>query len=124
MTEQKPTYSYAYSAAQQAEIKAIRQKYLPMEEDKMTQLRRLDAGTTRKGACTALTVGTLSALVMGLGMSCCLVWGGAWFVPGIALGLAGMGGAALAYPLYTRITQQEREKVADQILQLTDELMK
>ena len=49
------TFSYTYSAKQQAEIQAIRKKYLPREEDKLAQLRKLDEQPSRK-ACSASLV--------------------------------------------------------------------
>ena len=42
------SFEYTYSAQQQQEVEAIRQKYLPKEEDKMEQLRRLHAIPTQK----------------------------------------------------------------------------
>ena len=116
------SFTYAYSAAQQAEIRAIRQKYLPPQEDPMAQLRRLDESTTRKGTVVSLCVGVTGTLVMGTGMSLCMVW--ARFLPGILLGLLGMAGIAAAYPLYQAVTRREREKAAPEILRLTEELMK
>ena len=44
----KDTFTYTYSAKQQEEIRNIRKKYLPREEDKMEQLRRLDRGHHKK----------------------------------------------------------------------------
>jgi len=117
-------FQYTYSAKQREEVKAIREKYLPPQEDKLALLRRLDEQATRKGTLVSMTVGVVSALVMGTGMSCVMVWGGAWFVPGILIGLAGMAGVACAWPLYSRITKKEREKAAPQILKLTEELLK
>lgn len=117
-------FTYTYSAKQQAEVKAIRQKYLPREEDKMAQLRRLDASATRKGSVAALALGVISSLVMGIGMCCCMVWADKWFAPGILIGLVGIIGVAAAYPLYSRITKKQRERIAPEIIRLTDELMK
>ncbi len=120
--QEKP-FRYTYSAAERSEVESIRKKYLPREEDKMEQLRRLDASVEKKGMTISLLVGILSCLVMGLGMCCCLVWSGVWFIPGIIIGLIGIAGVALAYPVYVRITQTERERIAPEILRLTDELM-
>ena len=117
-------YTYHFSASQQAEIRAIRQKYLPPEEDRMVLLRRLDESVTRKGTAAALSLGVASTLLMGLGMSLCLVWGGSAFVPGIACGLLGMAGMGAAYPLYRCMIRRERAKLAPQILKLTEELLK
>ncbi len=118
------TFHYTYSAKQQEEVKRIRQKYIPREENKMEQLRRLDQSATQKGTVVSLIVGIFSALVLGIGMSCALVWSDTLFVPGIVIGVVGIAGVSLAYPLYTYITKKEREKIAPEILRLTDELMK
>lgn len=124
MDEKKETFQYTYSAQQQAEIKTIRDKYLPPEEDKMEQLRRLDRSVTQKGMILSLTVGILGSLILGVGMCCAMVWMGKWFVPGIIIGLAGIGILSAAYPLYSHVTKKQREKIAPEILRLTEELMK
>lgn len=118
------SFHYTYSAPQQEEIKRIREKYVSREEDKMETLRRLDESATRKGTMVSLVAGILGALVMGGGMSCIMVWGGALFVPGLILGLLGMAGVIAAWPLYQHITQKERQRIAPEILRLTDELLK
>lgn len=118
------SFCYTYSAKQQAEVQRIREKYIPKAEDKMEQLRRLDASVTQKGCTAALVVGIISALLLGIGMCCCMVWGGALIIPGIIVGVIGIIGVSLAYPLYDRITKKERARIAPEILRLTDELMK
>ena len=62
-------FQYTYSAKEQNEINDIRKKYLPKEEDKMAQLRRLDASVYRKGTVVSLVIGIIGALIMGAGMS-------------------------------------------------------
>lgn len=118
------TFAYTYSARQQEEVKRIREKYVPRELDKMEQLRRLDAGVTKKGSVASLVLGILSTLLLGVGMCCCMVWGGAWFLPGIVIGILGILGISLAYPVYNRLVQKERQRLAPEILRLTEELMK
>ena len=122
-------FEYTYSAQQQREVEAIRQKYLPKEEDKMDKLRQLHAIPTRKAQCVSLTVGILGALIMGTGMSLILTELGAALgslamILGIVVGLTGMVLVALAYPVYHRTKKREREKIAPEILRLTDELLK
>lgn len=124
MEEKNKSFTYNYSAGEQAEIKKIREKYMPKEENKMEQLRRLDESVTRPGLIVSLIVGVLSALVLGVGMCCCMVWMGNWFIPGIIIGIIGILGVAAAYPLYSHITKKQREKLAPEILRLTDELVK
>lgn len=122
--DNKETFSYSYSAKEQEEIKHIREKYLPKNEDKMEQLRRLDKSMTRPGSIAALIVGVLSSLILGVGMCCCMVWGDSLFIAGIIIGVVGIIGVCLAYPLYSLITKKQRAKIAPEIMRLTDELMK
>lgn len=124
MEENKETFSYTYSAKQQEEIERIRKKYIPPEEDKMEQLRRLDRSVTQKGTTVSLIAGILGTLLLGTGMSCAMVWAGNLFIPGIIIGLIGIAVLTAAYPLYQHITKKEREKIAPEIIRLTNELMK
>lgn len=121
---QNNTFQYTYSAKEQAEIKRIRSKYVPKEENKLEQLQRLDASATQKATMYAIGVGVVGALILGLGMSCCMVFNSSWFIPGIAIGLVGMVVVAVAYPLYSSVLKKERERIAPEILRLTDELLK
>lgn len=118
------SFEYTYSAPQQAEIKRIRQKYLPREENKMEQLRRLDRSASNKGTAASLIVGIVSTLILGGGMSCALVFADTLFIAGLILGVIGIAGMAAAYPLYIHVTKKEREKIAPEIIRLTDELLK
>lgn len=122
--DNEASFEYTYSAPEQEEVKRIRDKYLPPDEreTKLERLRRLDAGITKKGTVCSLMLGIFSSLVMGIGMCCCMVWT-ELFVYGIVIGLVGMLGVALAYPLYKSITRKERERVTPEILKLTEELL-
>lgn len=127
--ENKETFQMTYSAQQQEEVEAIRKKYAPKEEDKMAQLRALDAKATNKATVISLIVGFLGAIIMGSGMSLIMtdfgaMLGSAAFPVGLVLGVLGMGILAMAYPLYNRTLKKQRERIAPEILRLTDELMK
>lgn len=130
--ENKENFSFTYSAQQQKEVEAIRKKYLPKEENKMEQLRKLHAIPTQKAQTAALIVGILGVLIMGTGMSFTMTDLGAVLgsyrafsmVIGIAVGLVGMVPVALAYPIYNRVLKKQREKIAPEILRLSDELLK
>lgn len=127
------TFHYTYSAKEQAEVESIRKKYVaPPAEDKLTQLRRLDAGVTRKATTVSLILGVLGTLLLGSGMSLIMTDLAALLtLPtltamgiGIGLGLFGILLTCLAYPVYNRIVKNERQKIAPQILSLTDDLLK
>jgi hypothetical protein len=122
MNEQNATFQYTYSAKQQEEIRKIREKYVPKEENKLEQLRRLDESATKPGTIAALALGVVSALVLGVGMCCTMVWGDTLFLPGVVIGVLGLCGVCAAFPLYNHITKKRREKLAPEILKLTEEL--
>ena len=103
MESNKDVFQYTYSAKQQEEIEAIRKKYLPSQEDKMEQLRRLDKSATKKGTALSIAVGVAGCLLMGVGMCCSMVWMGNLFVPGIILGLLGIALVAVAHPILSLI---------------------
>ncbi|MBO5109400.1 MAG: hypothetical protein J6D21_01665 [Clostridia bacterium] len=127
-------FSYTYSAREQAELKRIRDKYTPPTEteDKMTRLRRLDAGVTKTAQTVAILIGVIGALTLGSGMSLIMtdlaeilgLYKDAAVVIGIAVGIVGGVLISLAYPIYNAIVKAKRKKLAPEILRLTDELMK
>lgn len=122
--KQGESFRFRYSAKEQEELKRIRQKYLPSEEDKMQKVRKMDAHATNKATMISILIGVIGVLILGTGMCCCMVWQGKWFIPGIAVGILGMAAIGLAYPAYQCIAKKEREKIAQEILRLTEELIK
>ena len=121
MENENKGFSYTYSAKQQEEVKRIQQKYMPQEENKMEQLRRLDKSATKPGKIAAYIIGIISSLILGVGMCCTMVWP-EYFVPGIVIGVVGIIGVSVTYPIYNKITKKQREKLAPQIMQLSKEL--
>ena len=125
-------FKYTYSAKEQDEIKRIRQKYQNQEEDSMTRLRKLDASATSKATVIALVLGSVGALILGMGMSLIMtdlaallgMTGMTNMIVGIVTGVLGIVLVALAYPMYSKLLKRERERIAPEILRLTDELMK
>ena len=120
MQETNETFTYTYSAQQQEELRRLRDRYLAPAETPLDQLRRLERGVTRKGTLVSVAAGTAGALLLGLGMCCTMVWSGL-FVPGVAVGLAGIAAMAAALPLYNRVTRRERQKLAPLVRELTRE---
>lgn len=90
----------------------------------MAYLRRLDESAGKKGTMMSIVLGVAGTLILGLGMCCVLVWQNAWFIPGIVIGVVGLAVLSLAYPVYLQVTKKEREKIAPEVLRLTEELLK
>ena len=129
MDNKENTFQYTYSAKEQAEVEAIRKKYLPPEENKMEQLRKLHAVPTQKAQACSIAIGVIGALILGTGMSLFMTELGAALgtlamVIGILVGIVGIVLVALAYPVYNRVLKKERERIAPEILRLSDELLK
>ncbi len=127
--EQNEQFSYTYSAAEQQEVERIRKKYLPQEENKMERLRRLHAIPTQKAQAWSIALGVIGALIMGTGMSLAMTDLGAALgelalLLGMLIGIVGILLVALAYPVYNRVLRKQRERIAPEILRLTDELLK
>ena len=126
---ENPSFEYTYSAQQKQEVEAIRRKYLPKEEDKMEQLRRLHYSATQKAQAASIALGVIGTLIFGLGLSLCLTdlsgfLGGTAMFVGIPVGLGGLVVLALAYPVYNTVLRRERKKIAPEILRLTEDLLK
>lgn len=129
MEDKNETFEYHYSAAEQEEVRKIREKYAPKagntdRESKLQRLRDLDKSATKPGLIASLSAGITGMLLLGAGMCCTMEWAGKLFVPGIVIGVAGLLLMAAANPLYHHITKKQREKLAPEIMKLTDELMK
>jgi len=121
-------FEYTYSAQRQQEVEEIRKAYLPQEEDKLAELRKLHALPTQKAQTASISLGMMGALILGAGMSLCMTelgdaLGSLAIVIGIPVGIVGIALVALAYPVYKRRLKKEREKIAPEILRLSDELM-
>jgi hypothetical protein len=129
---QQNSFSYTYSAKEQAELRRIREKYQPSEESKIDRLRRLDRGVTQKAQTLSLTLGILGSLILGFGMSLAMTELGdalgmtqmIAMLVGISVGVVGGVLVSLAYPLYQLVVKRERKKLAPEILRLTEELLK
>ena len=129
--EHKEGFRFTYSAARQQEVEHIRKKYLPQaeEENKMEKLRKLHHSASEKAQARAIAVGTMGALILGIGMSLCMTdlgaaLGNLALLIGIFAGLAGILLVALAYPVYNRVLKKQRQRIAPQILRLSEELLK
>lgn len=132
MENRETTFTYTYSAKEQAEVEQIRKKYLSPQEDKMAQLRRLDRSASQIAQAWAISVGVIGILIFGTGMSLFMsdlgellgAYRNQAMMIGVIIGLIGLVLVALAYPVYNRILKKERQRIAPEILRLTDELLK
>ena len=114
---------------QQFMSQKIRTQYMEKQSTELDALRELDAKVKRPANVFAYTFGSISAIIMGAGMSLVMTDIGAVvgiaapMVPGIVIGVVGLALAILNYPIYKRIMSSRRKKYADKIVKLSDKIM-
>lgn len=100
--------------------------YAPKDTSRVAALRKLDARAKTPATVFTYTLGIVSALVFGAGM--CLAMGQIGsgttgsFVLGIAVGIVGMAGMGVNYPIYKRLLENGKRKYAYEILELAREI--
>ena len=110
-------------------VQKIRTQYTEAKHTELDELKALDAKVKKPANVFAYTYGSLSAIVMGAGMSLVMTDIGAMIglsgtmVPGIAIGIVGMGMALSTYPIYKKMLASRRKKYASQILELSEKIM-
>ena len=114
---------------QQFMAQKIRTQYMEKESTELDALRELDAKVKRPANVFAYTFGSISAIVMGAGMSLVMTDIGAVIgitsalVPGIAIGVVVLGMALLTYPMYKGILNSRKRKYGSEILMLSDKII-
>lgn len=115
--------TYVFSAEQQNEVRKILEKYLPHDEDKMEELRKLDRSVTRPGTVAALLLGIAGGIAHGIGIRYTLTAAGTVSYFGVISSIIGLFIIFGAYPVYRLITRRLRRKMAPQIIRLCRELL-
>ena len=114
---------------QQFIAQKIRTQYMEQQPSDLDELRRLDAEVKRPAHIFAYVFGSISAVIMGCGMSLVMTDIGATLglastmVPGIIIGIVGMVMALVNYPIYKNILASRKAKYADKILALSEKIM-
>ncbi|MBQ9121958.1 MAG: dihydropteridine reductase [Lachnospiraceae bacterium] len=110
-------------------VQKIRTQYTEKESTQLDALKALDAKVKRPVNVFAYVFGSISAIIMGSGMSLVMtdisqvVGIENPMVTGIVIGVVGMVLALINYPMYKKMLSSRKNKYADQILKLSDEIM-
>ena len=101
-------------------------EYAPKDTSKVVALRKLDAKAKRPASIFTYTFGIIAALVFGTGM--CLAMGQIGngttgsFVLGILVGIVGLAGICVNYPVYKKLLEKGKRKYAFEIMELAKEI--
>lgn len=108
----------------------IRDKYTDKTPNDVERLRELDAKVRRPAAVFAYIYGSISAVIMGAGMSLIMTdiadiigMSGDAMILGLILGIAGMAMALLTYPLYKGILASRKRKYGSRVLELSNKII-
>lgn len=116
---------------QQFIAQKIRTQYMEKEEKStdLDKLKALDSKVKRPANIFGYTFGTISALIMGSGMSLVMtdigekLGLGDMMVPGIVIGVVGMIMALVNYPIYKKLLGTRKQKYSKEIIELSEKII-
>lgn len=101
-------------------------EYAPKDTSKVVALRKLDAKAKLPATVFTYTLGVIASLILGVGMclSMKVIGSGttAMFVLGIILGVIGIAGVSVNYPIYKKLLAKGKQKYAFEIMELAKEI--
>lgn len=110
-------------------VQKIRTQYTEKTTTAVDELKALDTKVKKPANVFAYVFGSISAIIMGCGMSLVMTDIGATvgvaepMVPGIIIGVIGMAMAIINYPMYKGILNSRKKKYAKQIIALSEKIM-
>lgn len=101
-------------------------EYAPKDTSKVAALRKLDAKAKLPANIFAYTFGIVFALITGIGMCFSMhVIGStttAMFVLGIVIGIIGIAGMSVNYPIYRKLLAKGKQRYAFEIMELAKQI--
>lgn len=101
-------------------------EYAPKDTSKVVALRKLDARAKLPATIFTYTFGIIAALVTGVGMcfSMNVIGSGTttMFVLGVIVGIVGLAGMGINYPIYKKMLAKGKQRYAYEIIELAKEI--
>ena len=110
-------------------VQKIRTQYTEKQHTELDALKALDTKVKKPANVFGYIFGSISAVIMGAGMSLVMTDIGAMIglasamIPGIVIGVVGLGMALSTYPIYKKILSSRKKKYAPEILELSERIM-
>ena len=104
---------------------SIAKEYAPKDKSKIIALRKLDAKAKLPATIFTYTFGVISTLVLGTGMCFAMQVLGSGMISmviGIIVGVIGMIGCGVNYPIYKKMLENGKKKYAYEIVELAREI--
>ena len=123
----KNDFEYTYTAPtpeERKEIENIRNHYMnpTYSPTKLDELRKLDNKVKTLPVIISLVLGICGTLIFGLGLTMILEW--ILYVWGTVVCIVGLVPMILAYPLFQQQSKKLKNNYSDQIIKLSEELLK
>lgn len=110
-------------------VQKIRSQYTEKESTKLDELKALDKKVKKPANVFAYVFGSISAVIMGAGMSLVMtdlgetLGMGDAMVPGVIVGVIGLILVLINYPMYKKFLEKRKEKYAERIIESSNKLM-
>ena len=101
---------------------SIAKDYAPKESSKIVALKKLDRRAKLPATIFTYSWGIVFALVFGTGMSLAMQVIGNSMVLGVIVGVIGLVGCGVNYPIYRKLLARGKAKYAYEIVQLAREI--
>ena len=101
---------------------SIAKDYAPKESSKLVALKKLDNKAKLPATIFTYTLGIISSLVFGAGMCMAMKVIGGGMVIGIIVGIIGMLGCGVNYPIYKKMLEKGKAKYAYEIVELARQI--
>ena len=104
---------------------SIAKEYAPKDSSKIVALRKLDRKAKLPATIFTYTLGIISSLVLGTGMCFAMQVIGSGIIGmviGIIVGVIGIIGCGVNYPIYKKMLENVKKKYAFEIVELAREI--
>ena len=102
---------------------SIAKDYAPKDNSKIVALKKLDNQAKLPATIFTYSWGIVSALVFGTGMCLAMQVIGNSMLLGILVGVVGLIGCGVNYPIYKKMLEKGKAKYAYEIVQLAREIV-
>ena len=101
---------------------AIAKDYAPKNNSKIVALKKLDNRAKLPATIFTYSCGIISALIFGTGMCMSMKEISGGMVMGIIIGIIGLIGCGINYPIYKKMLEQGKSKYAYEIVELARQI--
>ena len=101
---------------------SIAKDYAPKESSKLVALKKLDNKAKLPATIFTYSCGIISALVFGTGMCLAMQVIGSSMVLGVVIGILGLIGCGINYPIYKKMLEKGKAKYAYEIVELARQI--